>query len=145
MEHDVVLSDEVQETRVIRLPPLLPVVTLILRPLFGGSDVADGRIEPHVKHLAFRVRQRYRHTPFEITGHRAWAQPILQPAVALAQDLRFPFACIVLLHAIQHPGIDPRIHPFLRAIHGQVPMLGGAQYRGAAAQGAAHILQFLRA
>ena len=51
----------------------------------------------------------------------------------------------MLLFAVEHSGIDPLGHPFLTALHGQVPVLGGPQLRLAAAERAARIDKVLRA
>ncbi len=145
MEDDVVLADEVEQTSVVRLPPLFPLGTLVLRPLLGRTDVTDRRIEPYIKHLAIGTGQWHRHSPVQVACHRARTQTVLQPAIALAQDGWFPLLRVVMLNTIEHSGIDPFFHPLLTAIHGQVPMRSRLQHGLGPAQGAARVDQVLRA
>ena len=100
VENDVVLPDKMQEARVVGLPPFLPFGVVILRPLLGGADVADGRIKPDVQRFAFRTGQRHWHAPIEVARHGAGTQSFLQPAVALAEHLWLPLSGVMLLERL---------------------------------------------
>ena len=49
VEHDIVFSDEVYQTRFGVFPPFLPCVG---QQLFGVADVADRGVEPYIEHFA---------------------------------------------------------------------------------------------
>ena len=74
VEHDVVLADEVYQTGVLILPPLLPFAPflgLAVAQFLRVADVADGGIEPYIQHLAVSALNRYGNTPVQVTSHSA--------------------------------------------------------------------------
>ena len=89
VKDDVVLADKVNEAGRGVLPPGLPVVAL---ELLGGGDVAQGRVKPHVEHLAVGAFDRNRYAPIQIARHRARLQAVarVEPAQGLAVDVGLP-------------------------------------------------------
>ena len=82
VEHDIILADEVDEARVLLLPPLLPgapALGLGLAQLLGVADVADGGVKPHVEHLALGALDRNGDTPIQVARHRTGLQSIVEP------------------------------------------------------------------
>ena len=117
VEHDVVLTDKMNQTRVLILPPLLPVAPLLrltLAELLGIRHIADGGIEPYIEHLALSIVDRHGDTPVQVAGHGAWLQVHVEPALALAVDVGAPL--LVLLE-------DPLLQPVLILVQGQIPVL----------------------
>ena len=60
MKHNVVLANEVNQSGVICLPPLFPILA---KQLLGGGDVTQGRVKPDIQHLALSTFNRHRHAP----------------------------------------------------------------------------------
>ena len=110
MEDDVVLPDEVQEARVFALPPLLPAVG---QELLRIGDIADGRIEPHVEHLALSALYGHGDTPVEVTAHSTGLQTSVEPALTLPVDIALPL--LVVLE-------DPLLEEGLVLVEGQIPV-----------------------
>ena len=122
MEDDVVLADEVDQTRVLLLPPLLPgapALGVALAEFLGIGDVADGSIEPDVEHLALGALHGHGDAPVEVARHGTWLQLHVEPALALAVNVGAPF-----LVALE----DPLLQPALVLIQGQEPVGGVAQH-----------------
>ena len=71
MKHDIVFANEVHQACFGIFPPFFPRIG---QQLFGIRDVADGRIKPHVQHLAFCSFYRYRNTPIQVASHGSWLQ-----------------------------------------------------------------------
>ena len=118
MEHDVVLADEVDEARVLLLPPLLPCAPALglgIAQFFGIADVADGSVEPHVKHLAVGTLDGNGDAPVQVAHHGAGLQSVVEPRLALAIDVAAP-----LLVALENPLLEPA----LIFIEGQEPVGG---------------------
>ena len=118
VEHDVVLTDEVNETCLWILPPLLPCTPflwLCIAKLLGVGDVADRSIKPNIEHLAFCSLYRNRNTPIQVAGHRTRLQVHIQPALALSVNIGTP-----LLVTFQ----DPLLQPVLILAQWEIPVLG---------------------
>ena len=72
MEHDIVFSDEVNESGFRVFPPLFPASEALrgtVAQLFCVADVANRCIEPHIKHFTFSSLDRYGNAPIEVTCH----------------------------------------------------------------------------
>ena len=124
VEHDVVLADEVDEARVLLLPPLLPrapAVGLGIAQFLGVADVADGRVKPHVEHLALGTLDGHGDAPVQVARHGAGLQPVVEPRLALAIDVAAPF-----LMALE----DPLLEPALILVEGQEPVGGVLEHEG---------------
>ena len=118
VEHDVVLTDEVNETCLWILPPLLPCTPflwLCIAKLLGVGDVADWSIKPNIENLAFCSLYRNRNTPIQVAGHRTRLQIHIQPALALSVNIGTP-----LLVTFQ----DPLLQPVLILAQWEIPVLG---------------------
>ncbi len=112
MEDDVVLSDEMDQSRGRVLPPFLPILR---QELLGIGNVADRGVEPDIKDLALGPVDRNRNAPVKISGHGTRLQMGVQPALALSIDVRLPF--FVLFE-------DPVSEPWFIFIERQIPMFG---------------------
>ena len=126
VEHDVVLADEVQQACVLILPPLLPrapLLRLVVAQLLGVADVADGRIEPYVEHLAVGSLYGHGDTPVEVARHGTGLQVHVEPALALAIHVGTP-----LLVTLQYP----LLQPLLVFVERKVPVLGFLEHRSLA-------------
>ena len=124
VEDDIVLTDEVDELRILALPPLLPVVR---EQLLSVADIADGGVKPDIENLAFGALDGNRHTPVKVTGDRTGLQAAVEPALNLAIDIGPP-----LFVAIEYP----LAQPLLIVLQRQIPVggffldrLGAAQLR----------------
>ncbi len=118
MEHDVILADEVDQTCVWLLPPLLPgapALGLSLAQFLSVADVADGRVKPHIEHLAVGTLDGNGDAPVQIARHRTGLQTIVEPRFALAIDVAAP-----LLVTLQNPLFEPA----LILVQGQEPVGG---------------------
>ena len=124
MEDDVVLADEVQEARVFALPPLLPAVG---QEFLRIGDIADGRIKPHVEHLALSALYGHRDTPVEVAAHSTGLQASVEPALTLPVDIALPL--LVVLE-------DPLLEEGLVLVEGQIPVLRLAELRRSAGDSA---------
>ena len=124
VEDDVVLADEVQEARVFALPPLLPAVG---QEFLRIGDIADGRIEPHVEHLALGTLYGYGDAPVEVTAHSTGLQASVEPALTLPVDIALPL--LVVLE-------DPLLEEGLVLVKGQIPVLCLAELRRSAGDSA---------
>ena len=92
MEYNIILSYEIDNTRVIAFPIFLPRVR---QKFLCVGNIAYRGIEPHIKHFSLRSFYRDRHAPVQIAAHRAGLQPHVKPRFALSVDIRLPF--LVLL------------------------------------------------
>ena len=106
-----------QEARVFALPPLLPAVG---QEFLRIGDIADGRIEPHVEHLALSALYGHRDTPIEVTAHSTGLQTSVEPALTLPVDIALPL--LVVLE-------DPLLEEGLVLVKGQIPVLRLAELR----------------
>ena len=130
MEDDVVLADEVDEARLRVFPPLFPIIG---QQFLGVADVADGRVEPYIQHLALGSFHRHGDAPVEVAAHGAGLQAHVQPALALAIDVGAP-----LLVVFQ----NPLAQPGFVLVQGEVPVRRLLHHRLAAADGTLGINQF---
>jgi hypothetical protein len=121
VENDVVLADEMNQFRFIRLPPILPPRALGCGPLHGRRDVPDGRVKPNVKDFSIRPFHRHRHSPIEVPRHRTALQSAVNPAAALTGYVGFPGVRVVVRLAIEFTVFDVRLQPTFVPAHGQVP------------------------
>ena len=119
VEHDVVLADEVDEARIVGLPPLFPRVG---EEFFGVGNVADGRVKPNVEHLALSAFYRHGNAPIEVAAHGTRLQSHVKPTLALAAHVGAPFGMT----------LNPRLQPLLVLVEGEVPVLRLAQHGFAA-------------
>src|SRR3712207_1666955 len=91
MEDNVVLSYEMNQSGVAFFPPFFPrapLLGLCVTEFFGIADVADGRVEPRVKHLTLGPFHRYGDSPIQVTRHGTWLEVHVEPALALSVDIR---------------------------------------------------------
>ena len=82
VEHNVVLTDEVNQTSVLVLPPLLPgtpLLRLALTQLNGVAHIAYRSIEPHIEHLTVGSLHRNRNAPVQVARHGTWLQVHVKP------------------------------------------------------------------
>ena len=90
VEHNVVLADKVNQARIVALPPLLPsapALGVALAEFFGVRYVADGRVEPNVKHFALRSLNWHRNTPLKVARHCPRLKVHIQPRLALSVNI----------------------------------------------------------
>ena len=116
VEHNIVFADEVNQTAFGILPPLLPcapLLWLLVAQLLSVADVTDGRIKPHVEHLAFSTLHGHGNAPVQVTGDGTRFQSAVEPALALAIHVGAPF-----LMSLQNPVFKPR----LILVERQIPM-----------------------
>ena len=132
MEYDVVLADEMYKACFGVFPPRLPRVG---KQLFGIADVADGSIEPNIKHFSFRTFHRHGDSPIKVTAHGTGLQSHVEPALALSVHVIAPF-----LMAFQNPFAQPRF-VFVKR---QVPVFGLSHDGLRTADGTLRINQFGR-
>ena len=92
MEYDIVLSDEVNELRILALPPFLPALR---QKLLRIRYIADRSVKPNIKHLSVRAFHRYGNTPVKVTAHRTRLKTAVNPALALAVNVASPFLVTV--------------------------------------------------
>ncbi len=110
VEDDVVLADEVDHLRILRLPVGLPLGRQVLR----RGDVADRSVEPDVEHLALGALHRHGDAPVEVAAHGTRLQTSVEPALALPVDVGFPLLV---------PLEDPCAEKLLVAVERQIPVL----------------------
>ncbi len=127
VEDDVVLAYEVDDARLGVLPPLFPRVG---QQFLGVGDVAYGRVEPYVEHLAVGALCGYGNAPVEVTGDGTRLEAEVEPRLALAVDVGLPF-----LVAVENP-VPQTLLP---AVEGQIPVVGLAQHGRVAGLGAARV------
>ena len=133
MEHDIVLSDEVDELRVPALPPFVPA----LREQFLGiGNIANRSIEPHVEYLALGTFHRHRNAPVQVAGYGTRLETAVNPALALAIDIAPP-----LLVVLQ----NPHAQPFLILIQREIPVGSLFLHRLRSAELGLRIDEFFRA
>ena len=132
VEHNIVLADKVNQPGFRVFPPLLPAFR---KEFLGVGDIADGGVEPDVKHLAFRAFYRNGNTPVQVAGDGTGEKAAVQPALALAVHIGFP-----LLMLLQ----DPVAEPGLVLVQGKVPVLGFLLHRHGAAQARLRFQQLFR-
>ena len=76
MEWDVILSDELEEFSVLRIPPpILPV----LCGIGCNGDISDRSIEPNVEHLLVITFLWYRNSPLQVTGYAPFLKAVTDP------------------------------------------------------------------
>ena len=92
--------------------------------LFRIGNISDRRIEPDIQHFAFSSFHRHGDSPIQVAAHGAGLQAHIQPALALAVDIRFPF-----LVSFQNPLAQERF-PFIER---QIPVFGFLHHRLASA------------
>ena len=131
MEHDIVFSDEVYQTRFGVFPPFLPCVG---QQLFGVADVADRGVEPYIEHFALGTLYGNGNTPIQVAAHGTRLQAHVEPALALAINIGTP-----LLMVFQ----NPLAKPFLVFVQRQIPVLRLTHHGLAAADGTLRINQVL--
>ena len=117
MEWNIVLADELEQLgrpftrpvfRLGRKPPRLPVKTRIslsrkqILKRFGDRNIADRRIEPHVKYLVFVACLRNRNPPLQIARNCPLLKPVSYPRTCHARRIFRPAA-----------GNARLFHPFL--------------------------------
>jgi len=146
VKDDVVLPDEVDEARVLAFLALFPVVfpalgaVLRVGPFFRGADVADGRVEPDVEHLALGIRHSVRFgyvgrdgdAPGQVPRNGALAQALVEPAPHLAAHVGLPIVGDV---------VQPVFEVRLQAVERQVEVRRLALGRGRVGQRAARVDQ----
>ena len=133
MEHDVVLSDEMNKLGILVLPPFLPALR---KKFLGVGNITDRGVEPHIKHLALRSFDRNRNTPVEVTAHGTRLKAAVDPALALTIYIAPP-----LLVSVKNPLREP----FLILVERKIPVLGLLLHKLAAAEGRLRIDEFVRA
>ena len=103
----------------------------------GGRDIADGRVEPHVEHLAFGIGQRQRHAPVQIARHGTGLQTAVYPRLALPVDIGAP----IVFMPLQNP-LPQKVFVLVER---KIPMFGFFLDGRVAADGALGIEQFVGA
>src|SRR5450432_2565281 len=91
MEHDIVLSNKMNQFGI----SLLPVIRPFRGEFLGGGNVPDRRIKPNIKNFSFRIRQRHFDSPVTVARHRAWLSSIVEPALTLTVYIILPFGMSV--------------------------------------------------
>ena len=124
VEHDIVLANEVNDAGVAVFPVRFPVVG---KAFLGVANVANGRIEPHVEHLALDTLDGHRNPPVEVASHRTGLQVLVEPRLALPVHVGLPL--LVLLQ-------DPLAQGGFPLVERHVPVLGGLEHRHMAGDGA---------
>ncbi len=124
VEHYVVLAYEVDDSCLGVFPIGLPSVG---KQFLGVGDIADRGIEPHVEHFPVGTLDGYRHTPVEVAAHGSRLQTEVNPRLALAVDIGFPFLV---------PLENPSAQFAFPSVERQVPVLCLLQHRGVARYGA---------
>ena len=81
--------------------------------------------------------------PIQVSGHGPALQTAIHPTLALASHVGLPGLGVVVLFAIQNPVLQVGFEPRFVPVHGQIPQRGFAHFRGAAAQGAFGVNQFV--
>ncbi len=119
VEYDVVLADKVDQACIGVFPVLLPGVGF---ELLGGAYIAYRRVEPHVQHLAFGVRQRHGYAPVEVAGDGAGLEALVDPGLALAVYVGFPVVFVALYNPLAQPGFE--------LVQREVPVFGGSSVHG---------------
>ena len=71
MKNNVVLTDEVDKTRIITFPIIFPVFPVFVGPYFCVGDVSDRSVEPYIEHFSIGTSHRHRYSPIEVSGHGA--------------------------------------------------------------------------
>ena len=138
VENNIVFTDKMYQTGFVVLPPFLPgspTLRIALAELLRVGNITDRRIKPNIEHLAFSSFYRNGNTPIKITRHGTWLQVHIQPALALAVNIRTP-----LLMAFQ----NPLFQPFLILVQRQIPVLGFLQHWLRAADGTLRIDELCR-
>ena len=77
VEHDVILTDEVNHAALRILPPFLPraeTLRLLVAKFLCIGDIANRCVKPDVEHLTLSPLDRYRNTPIQVAGHRTRLQ-----------------------------------------------------------------------
>ena len=115
------------------LPPLLPAFR---QQFLGIGNIAYGRVEPDIEHLAFGPLDGNRHAPVEVAGDGTRHQAAVQPALALPIDIGLPL--LVLLQ-------DPFAEPGLVTVQREIPVLCLFLHRGRTAQFRTRVYELFRA
>ena len=129
VEHDVVLADEMYQSRLLVLPPALPrtpALGVALAEFLRVRDVADGRIEPHVEHFSVGSLHGHGDSPVQIARHCPRLQVHVEPRTALSIDVRAPFLV---------PFENPLLQPLLIFVERQIPVFRLFQHGRGAADG----------
>ena len=130
VEDDVVLADEMDESRFGVLPPLFPVVG---QDFFCVGDVADGRIEPNVEYFSVGSFHGHGDSPVKVSTDGSRLQSHVEPGFALSEHVGAPFRVVFE---------NPLLEPFLVAVEGQIPVLSLSQNGFCSADGASGIDEF---
>ena len=133
MKNNIILTDEMDHLRLGIFPPFLPTVG---QQLLRVRDVADRRVEPDIQDFTLGSLDRHGNAPIQVAADRPGLQAHIQPALALAIDVRFP-----LLMPLE----DPLPQERLPLVERQIPMLRLLQDQGAPAQGRLRVDQLCRA
>ena len=123
MEDNVVLADEVHQTALVGLPPLLPALR---KKLLSIGNVANRSIEPNIKNLALGTIDRNGDTPIKVAANGTRLQATVQPALALTVNVALPL--LMLLK-------NPVAQPGLVLVKRQIPVLGLNLHGSTAAEG----------
>ena len=99
------------------LPGLLVAQFLCVR------DISDWSIEPHIEHLALGALNGHRNTPIKVTCHGTGLQVHVEPALALAVDIRAPLLVVLK---------NPLLEPLLVLVERQIPVLCLLEHRSLA-------------
>ena len=121
------------QTGVLVLPPFLPCAPALgvaLAEFLRVGNIADGRIKPHVEHLAFGSLHGNGDAPVQVARHGAGLEVHVEPRFALAVYIRAPF-----LMTFQ----NPLLQPILIFVQRQIPVLGLLQHRLRTADGTLRI------
>ena len=136
VEHDIVLTDEVNEPRILILPPFLPIAPtsgIAFTQFFRIGHIADRRVKPHVEHLSLSPFNRHGNAPVQIAGHRPRLKIHIKPRLTLPIDIRTPLFM---------PVENPLLQPLLIFIERQIPVLRLLHDRHRTADGRFRIDQF---
>ena len=138
VEHDVVLSDEMDKTAFWVLPPLLPCTPFLrigIAEFLRVADITDRSVKPHIEHLTFCSIDRYWDTPVEVASDSTRLQTSIEPTLALPIDIRAP-----LFVLLQNPLFQPR----LVLIERKIPMFGATLHKRIACHSIIRVDEFIR-
>ena len=92
MKRDIVFADEIIDSSLGVVPPLLPriILSYVVRPLYAGRQVTYNRLEPDVQPLRLEPVQRDWDPPLDIAGDGSATQTCLHIVAGEIDHIRSP-------------------------------------------------------